>query len=57
MAEEEEGVLYMDCQVTIVVFSLVLVSICCIVWLGKEFVKLLQWMVKRALEEEEDEKD
>ena len=39
----------MDCQVTIVVFSLVLVSICCIVWLGKEFWHLVQWMVKKAM--------
>lgn len=40
-----------ECQVSIVVFSLVLVSICCIVWLCKEFVKLIQRIVEKTLKE------
>ena len=44
----------MDCQISIIIISLVLVSICCIVWLGKEFVGLIKWMVARALKELEE---
>lgn len=43
-----------DCQVSIIVFSLVLVSICCIVWLGKEFINMMRWIVKKTLEDIED---
>lgn len=45
----------MDCQISIIIISLVLVSICCIVWLGKEFTGLIKWMVARALKELEED--
>lgn len=45
----------MDCQISIIIISLTLVSICCIVWLAKEFVGLIKWIVARALKELEED--
>ena len=45
----------MDCQISIIIISLVLVSICCIVWLVKEFIGLIKWIVARALRELDEE--
>ena len=45
----------MDCQISIIIISLVLVSICCIIWLFKEFIGLIKWMVARALKELEED--
>ncbi len=47
----------MDCQISIIIISLMLVSLCCIISLCKEFVKFMRWMVARTIKElEEDEK-
>lgn len=45
----------MDCQISIIVISLLLVSVCCVVWLCKEFVKFIRWMIERAIKELEEE--
>ena len=45
----------MDCQISIIIISLVLVSICRIIWLFKEFTGLIKWMVARALKELEED--
>lgn len=45
----------MDCQISLIVSSLVLVSVCCIVWLCKEFIKLIRWIVTKTLKELEEE--
>ena len=45
----------MDCQISIIIISLVLVSICSVVYLFKECISLLKWMVARALKELEED--
>lgn len=46
----------MDCQISIIIISLLLVSVCCVVWLCKEFVGFIRWMIEGAIKglEEED---
>ena len=45
----------MDCQISIIIINLVLVSICCIIWFFKEFTGQIKWMVARALKELEED--
>ena len=45
----------MDCQISIIIISLVLVSACCVVYMVKEFISLLKWRVARALKELEED--